>query len=212
MPAAGSRDEGREPSKGNAMTELLERETVEPAAPPRAGYAGRLVAGVVLVVAGLLWLFSDALDLEVGWDRWWPALIVVPGLLILALGLSATGSGREGALVTGAQIAALGGLLAYQNTTGAWATWAYAWALIWPGSIGLAVALTGVLAGDRAKVAAGMRAAMVGFVLFAVGFAFFEGVLDISGFALGRAGDFILPAAVILAGVWLLVTKSRKAD
>lgn len=193
------------------MTELLERETVEPAAAPRAGYAGRLTAGVTLVTAGLVWLAADVFDVGIRWDRWWPAFVVVPGLLVMALGLSARGGARQASLVVGAQVAAVGLLLTYQNATGAWPTWAYAWALIWPGSIGLALALTGTLDGDRAKVASGMRTATVGLAIFAVGFAFFEGVLDISRFALGRVGDVLIPALVILAGAWLLLSRGRKA-
>lgn len=201
-----------DPSERMRMTELLEHKTATAPEPPRTGYGGRLLAGLILVAAGLLWLAGDVFDLDLRPDRWWPAFIVVPGLLVMALGFSARGKAREGALVVGAQVAALGLLLAYQNAFDAWATWAYAWALIWPGSIGPAVALAGWLNRDRAKVAGGLRTAMVGLAIFAIGFAFFEGVLDISGFALGRVGDVLIPAAVILAGVWLLVTGGRRQE
>jgi len=95
----------------------------------------------------------------------------------------------------------VGLLLFYQNPTGHWQSWAYAWALVAPTSIGLAQIVYGTFKGRAELVKTGLRVATVGGIMFLIGFFFFELVLGISGFGLGGLGWAVL---LIGAGVLLL--------
>src|SRR5690242_11251948 len=85
---------------------------------------GGVVLGLILIALGGLFLLDRVLDIDIG-RYGWPLFIIVPGVLILAWGVSMPG--REGlGLAIGGGIATIVGLiLAVQNATGLWATWAY---------------------------------------------------------------------------------------
>lgn len=171
-------------------------------------HAGRLAFGIVLVALGILWLVAEYTDLDVA--TWWPLFVMAPGVVFLGAALASNGGRRTGLLVTSFQFLGLGALLWFQVTTELWATWAYAWALLWPGSIGLAVWLGGRLADDPDTAAGGRRTAIVGAVMFLVGFVFFEGIVGVSGGPIADVGDYVLPIAVILLGGFVLVPALRR--
>lgn len=54
----------------------------------------------------------------------------------------------RGLAVAGGIVTMTGTILLIQNTTGLWASWAYAWALIFPTSIGLGLLVYGLLRGQ----------------------------------------------------------------
>ena len=167
----------------------------------------RIVVGGAIIVLGLLLLLGRVIDLDLG--TLWPLFVIIPGVVILVSGLAAApGGAGTAATVTGSQLTGLGLLLLFQNLTGLWQTWAYAWALVWPMSIGLGLTARGGLSGDDKTARDGAKTAMVGFLLFAAGFAFFEGILNISGSSLGVVGDYALPAVLIAVG--LVVIFRRK--
>ena len=167
----------------------------------------RIVVGGIIIVAGLLLLLGRLIDLDLG--VLWPLFVLIPGVVFLVSGLAAAPGGPgTAATVTGSQMTGLGLLLLFQNITGLWQTWAYAWALVWPTSIGLGLAARGTLSAEESTARSGLKTALVGFIMFVVGFAFFEGILNISGSSLGWFGDLALPA--LLIGTGLIVMFRRR--
>src|SRR5262245_48093808 len=173
-----------------------------PPGPPSAN-RGPMIFGVILILLGLLFLAEQVLDINLG-RYGWPLFILVPGVLLFLAALAA--APREGAgLASAAGIVTMVGLvLAVQNVTDAWATWAYAWALVAPGGVGLGLALYGLIRRMPDLVSAGLRSLGAGLGLF-VGFGlFFEGVIGLSGDPFLVGSDY-LPIALIATGLAFLV-------
>ncbi len=167
--------------------------------PSRAGPPGLAIGGA-LVVVGTLLLAGQLLDIGLS-DIGWPLWIVGLGVVLLAVGLVVAADG--GFVVGGTVVTTLGLLLAYQDRTGHWESWAYAWALVGPAASGLGMALWGMRRGNGSDIRNGTWGLLGGLGVFAVGFLFFEGVIGISG----QPFDFpewLLPAAVIAIGAVLL--------
>jgi hypothetical protein len=160
-----------------------------------------LVWGLILIIAGLFFLFGQFVPDVIG-QYGWPFAVLAAGLVFLVVGV--TFKGVHGLVVPGTMITVVAMILAVQNTFDAWATWAYAWALVVPGSAGLGAALLGALNHDHRQVDDGIRGAFVGLALFALFGMFFEGVLHISGFNFGVAADVAFPLVLVAAGVILL--------
>jgi hypothetical protein len=173
---------------------------------------GRLAAGVALVLIGALFLGAQVVDLDVG-DQGWPFVIIVPGVAMLVLGLLLTGPGGLGLAIVGGITTMTGLVLFYQNVTDQWATWAYAWALVAPGGVGLGMLLAGLAHGDRTVASDGARTALVGVGLFAGFGLFFEGVIGLSG-DFGFFGQPLVPGALVVVGVliiaWTLLGRERR--
>ena len=163
---------------------------------------GGLIFGGILIVLGVLFLAERAFGVQFG-RFGWPLLVIVPGVLLLAASLAAGGREGSGLAVAGAITTVVGLVLAFQNATGLWATWAYAWALVGPAATGLGLIFYGVLKGQRDLVTNGIRSLGSGLALFAAFGLFFEGVIGLSGepFLLGSE---LLPIALIGLGVVLL--------
>ena len=179
---------------------------------PRRAADGGLWLGVLLVALGMI--FLAAIFVPQGFvtglsQLGWPLLIVIPGVTLLVLGL--TGSGVQGLCIPGTMLTILGLVLAVQNTFDLYPTWAYAWALIAPGGVGLGMWLQGTVAASPGLRANGLRLMATGALLF-LGFgAFFEGLLHISGRDFGVVGQAFLPVVLILFGVLLLVRRALQA-
>jgi hypothetical protein len=149
---------------------------------PRGGDRGALSLGVVLIAFGAVFLASEQLNLDLG-RYGWPMFVIVPGLVMLALGLVIPNEAGLGLAIPGAIVTTVGLILLFQDTTGAYASWSYAWALVAPGSVGVALVAYGILHRKGDLIDAGLRTLAVGIGLF-VGFGlFFENVigLDPSG-------------------------------
>ena len=107
--------------------------------------------------------------------------MLVPGIVLFAGGLSMGGKPGLALAVPGGIVSMVGVVLTFQSATGLWATWAYAWALVAPGGVGLAFVLYGLLTGQRDIARGGVPLLLTGLGLF-IGFGlFFEGVLHLSG-------------------------------
>lgn len=157
-----------------------------------------IVGGFILILVGMFFLLLEAfpdLAVLIALDRHWPLLIVaVGGFFMLAALLSASAL-----LIPGAVIAGIGAILYYQNLSGNWASWAFAWTLI-PGFVGLGILLQGLLhRGGRGAARAGGRLVLISLALFVLFGAFFDG--------LGGMGQF-WPLLLIGAGL-LLMWRSR---
>ena len=156
--------------------------------------------GAALVVVGLLLFAGQVAGFGID-DLGWPLIVIGVGIVILVLALFVT---NEQGMVIGGTIATTVGLvLLYQNETGRWESWAYAWALVGPAASGLGLALWGVRTGNGGDVRNGTWGLLGGIGIFIVGFLFFEGVIGISGEPFPLP-EWLLPAVVIAIGVVLL--------
>jgi hypothetical protein len=122
------------------------------------------------------------------------------------LGLAIPGEAGLGLAIPGGIVATVGLILALQNSTDTYASWAYAWALVAPGSVGVSLFLYGLLHRRLDLVDAGLRTGAVGLGLF-VGFGlFFENMIGIdntgSTTAMRQAMPFL---AVALGAIIVLI-------
>jgi hypothetical protein len=171
---------------------------VEPSAP--SGGPPAAAIGAVLIVIGAVLLAGQLLDVGLG-DLGWPFIVIGVGVAILVIGLVVVN--QSGMVVGGTVVTTVGLVLLYQDQTGRWESWAYAWALVGPAASGLGLALWGIRSGDADDVRNGTWGLLGGLAIFAVGFLFFEGVIGISGEPLPLP-EWLLPAFVIVIGLVLL--------
>lgn len=158
------------------------------------------------MVAGALFLAGEFIQVDVG-AYGWPFFVIIPGLILLGLGTTVRGG--SGLAIPGGIVTMTGLVLLFQNATGLWASWAYAWALVAPGGVGLGLFVQGIATANARVRAAGVRVMTVGVALFLAGFAFFEGALHIDGADFGLVGKVALPALLVAAGLWLLIRNLR---
>jgi hypothetical protein len=164
-----------------------------------------LILGGGLVAFGGLLLVGRIFHIRIV-SLIWPLFILGPGVLAYLLTLSLESPADEIVCIPASITTMLGLLLLYQNLTSHWESWAYAWALVAPTSIGLGYMFFGVLRKRPDKVHIGRGLTMVGAAIFLVGFIFFELLLNISGFGLGR---WAWPVVLLLLGVFLVVRTLR---
>ena len=162
-----------------------------------------ITIGVLLILIGGWFLAVEFFEPLKDWANAfadWPMWIVAAGLLFL---IAALVGGVPGLAVPAAIISGIGGILYYQNATGEWATWAYAWALI-PGFVSIGVTIQYLLNGNfRQALREGGGGILASLFLFSIFGAFFYPIVGGPEF-LGRLGDF-WPVLLILAGLWILI-------
>jgi len=165
-----------------------------------------MIIGAALIVMGVLFLLGELFKFQIaGW--FWPLFVLVPGLMLLVWSVGQPGANGEGVSSVAGAICMTGLLLFFQNITGFWSTWAYAWALVAPAGLGVGLWIYGWRNRLPDKVRDGQRMILVGLIIFLAGFIFFEGLLGISGFNLG---GYIGPLMLIGLGVLLLWNAFRK--
>lgn len=170
--------------------------------------AASVVMGIVLVGLGLLFIVAQFLRISL-WAFGWPFFVIVPGLMFF-VGMVASGKGKTGGLaIPGSIITTVGLILLYQNVFGAWATWAYVWALIFPTAVGLGVLLEGLWDGKPHNVRQGHQMMLVGLIIFVVAAVFFEVIIGISGDGLG---SYFWSLALIAIGAYLLLRRGVLAS
>lgn len=162
------------------------------------------VLGILLVLIGALLLLGQIVNVDVG-HYGWPLFIIVPGLLLVFVALTSAGVVGEGLAIAGSCVTTSGLILLYQNATDHFESWAYAWALIFPGAVGIGMILYGLTARRPGNVRVGTRLLGTGVVLFLLGAAFFEGVIGIGGYRFDRNTGLALGAVIITVGVVILV-------
>ena len=161
------------------------------------------VVGIVLLAVGIgaLALRQLGVDLvEAAGRNGWPLLVIVPGLVLIAAAAVPSAPNGIGLAIGGSIVTTVGGLLLYQQTTGHWESWSYAWALL-PAAAGVAMLIYGTATRGRSIASAGVRLAALGSALFVAGFWFFETVFDT-----GRAPVDLAtwwPVIPVVAGVIL---------
>lgn len=160
-------------------------------------------AGLGLIGLGVVLLLAQIFRINI-WNILWPFFIIVPGLLFF---VAMVAVGRTGGplAVPGAIVTMVGVVLLYQAVTAHWASWAYAWALVFPTSVGIGIAIAGLWGGDPKAVRAGATTALVGLAIFLVFGLFFELLLNISGLRSGFVGRVVLPLMLVGAGALVLI-------
>jgi len=169
-----------------------------------------LAVGLVLVLAGAALFLGQLLNIGFE-DIGWPIFVIAAGIAIGIIGLVVVN--EQGMVFGGAITTTVGFVLLYQNSTGRWESWAYAWALVGPAASGLGLALWGIRNGSGTDIRNGAWGLLGGLGIFVIGFLFFEGVIGIGGERLALP-EWLLPVAVIGIGVVILgraVLERRRA-
>lgn len=125
-----------------------------------------MIAGSLLILLGA-WLL--AVQLVPGLRAWidvevtWPLFIVGAGVVLLVIAVL---TGIAGLAVPACIVGGIGVVMYWQDATGNWESWSYAWALI-PGFVGLGVIVSGLLGGKiRQSVSGGGWLILISLVLF----------------------------------------------
>lgn len=150
-----------------------------------------LAAGVLLILLGA-WFLAMQLVPGMGTLFSWPWIIIAVGAVLLLIGLA---SGAPAMAIPACIVGGIGGLLYWQNVTGNWESWAYAWTLI-PGFVGLGIILAGLLGDDHGEIQGGAWLVAISLVLFLAFGSFFG--------ALGLIGPY-WPVLLILLGLMMLL-------
>jgi hypothetical protein len=167
--------------------------------------------GALLVALGLLLLAQQLFGFN--WSGAWPFYIIAVGLVFF-VGVVVGGSAAGPLAIPGAVITTVGLILLYQRTFDRYETWAYAWTLlVAAGGVGLLIDAAWRNQPERAQL--GRVVTGVGVALFVVGFVFFEGALNFSGWTDqlpsglgGRLAGALGALALIALGVFVLLRRS----
>lgn len=162
------------------------------------------VLGGLFVLIGAILLAGQFVHVDLG-HYGWPFFVIAPGILILFVALTARGAVSEGLAILGSIITVSGLILLFQAATDHFESWAYAWALVVPGAIGLGMILYGLAARRPGNVRSGTRLVGIALVLFLLGAAFFEGVIGIGGYQLNHSAGVVLGVLIIALGAGMLV-------
>ena len=134
-----------------------------------ANRRGGLVGGLLLILLGGAFLaaqFIPGLRYWFSAENSWPLMVIGIGVLLVVLAIALR---TPPLAVPGCIVAGIGCMLYYQNATGNWGSWAFAWTLI-PGFVGLGVIVSGLLEGQPIRsLATGMwmiLISLLAFVLF----------------------------------------------
>lgn len=177
-----------------------------PPSPMRRSGSG-IALGVVLVVVGLFYLVVQLFAVDLS-SFGWPLFIIIPGVTLLIVGFVSLGTG---AAIPGGILTMVGLVLAYQNSTGYWTSWAYAWALVAPGGVGLGLFLQGLRERNSSLIKQGRSLMFIAALIFMVGFVFFESILNVSGINDVPVVRAALPALFIVIGILLLARSIQNA-
>src|SRR5713226_6355862 len=110
---------------------------------PRRPRRQSVVLGGLFVLIGAILLVGQFVRIDIG-HYGWPFFVIAPGIVILFVALTARGAVSEGLAILGSIITVTGLILLYQNATDHFESWAYAWALVFPGATGIGMILYGL--------------------------------------------------------------------
>lgn len=166
---------------------------------------GRPVMAMGLIGLGALVLLGQIAGFGGMLSNLWPLFVAVPGLVFLYFAYTGD-KNVSGLAVPGTVITGTGLILFYQNITGHWESWAYAWTL-YPLFVGIALNFMASRTGDKGQYQASQLLTRIGAVGFIVGAVFFELMIFGNG---GIFGNLALPIILIgIGGFMLLGNKKR---
>jgi len=152
--------------------------------------------GVLVILLGLFLLawqvMPDRFSALFGEWLSWPMIIIGVGLFfILAAALSGVGP----LTIPGCIVGGIGFILAWQNATGNWESWAYIWPLI-PGFVGLGLFLSSLFDPEsRALRSVGLSMMMIAALVLIAFWTFFDYNLN---------AGIIWPVVLIILGLYML--------
>ncbi|MEJ2606744.1 MAG: hypothetical protein P8Z41_08720, partial [Anaerolineales bacterium] len=151
--------------------------------------------GAVLIGLGAILLLGEIFNVRLGFFLW-PFFIIVPGLAFFYF-MAQGGKNAAPLAIPGSIITTTGLLLLYQSITNHWESWAYAWALIFPTSVGIGLYISGLRGKNEGMRRTGQGFIRVGLILLILGGLFYEMIFHISG---ARTHRVVWPAILIVAG------------
>jgi hypothetical protein len=160
---------------------------------------GRGIAAISLIGFGLLFLLAQIFNFSL-FGMLWPFFIIGPGAAFLYFANKGD-KGQAGLAVPGSIITGTGLILMYQNLTGHWESWAYAW-LLYPVFLGLALQFMGQRANEENTYNVGRGFVRWGGGAFVAGAALFELMIFGGG---GLLGGLALPLVLIALGAFMLM-------
>lgn len=172
---------------------------------------GSFTLGFLLILLGA-WFLAVQFIPEIGdWMEQiadWPVWVIGPGLIFILAGLI---SGVFELMIPGSIISGIGLILYYQNATGDYQSWSYAWALIIV-FVGIGVFLANLFKGKVGKAfEEGGSPIMTGLILFLIFGSIFRATFGQSPLL----GDY-WPVLLMAVGLWLLIRpffrRRRKAE
>ncbi len=166
-----------------------------------------VLLGLVLVALGIVVLLARLVPIDLA-SVGWPFFVIIPGAVLLVLALLGRGGTSLGLTLLGSIVTMTGLLLLYQNATGHYESWAYAWALVAPTGLGIGLILHGWRAGRQDLMRSGSLTAGSGIVLFLLGGIFFEVVIGISGREFDPLFRVLFPLLLIGLGLLLLAANA----
>jgi hypothetical protein len=168
----------------------------------RSGTIATLV-GLLLIVLGVLFLIGRLISADV--ERLvWPFFVIAPGVLVFFFALARENQAGERLAMVGSAVTMVGTILLFQNTVDYFQSWAYAWALVFPTSLGVGQIIYGSMKNRADMSATGRRRAVVGIIIFVALAVFFEFVIGFGGRGIGL-GPLGWPVVLIVLGVVLVV-------
>ena len=154
---------------------------------------GNITGGLILILVGAWFLAVQFVPQLGDWaEGSWPLTIIGIGAIFLLVSIL---NNIPGLSIPAFIIGGIGGLLYYQNVTGDWDSWAYAWAFI-PGFVGLGLLFFSIQTKDKGSMKAG-------FILLFLSTIFFV----VFGSFLGAPEEIIQywPLLLIVAGLWSMI-------
>jgi hypothetical protein len=161
---------------------------------------GSFTFGFLLILLGG-WFLAVQFVPEIGdWMEKvadWPFWVIGPGLIFILAGLI---SGVVDLMIPGSIISGIGLILYYQNVTGDWQSWSYAWALIIC-FVGIGIFLANLFKGDlRTAISEGGQPFMTGAIMFLI----FGSIFRVAFGQSPLLGDY-WPVLLMVVGLWLLI-------
>jgi len=149
--------------------------------------------GFILILLGGLMLARELFP-QINMIFDWPWLVVGVGLVFL---LFAFFTRTGGLAIPGTIVSGIGAILYYQNLTGNWGTWSFAWTLI-PGFVGIGIGLATLISPNEDQ--GGWTASFFMIALSAIMFIIFGG----SKF-FGLDLQYLWPIIIIVFGIFILI-------
>ncbi len=180
------------------------KEPVQKPVEKQSASHGPLVMGAALLLLGVVLLVGELLHFSFG-SVMWTFIFIIPGAVLFLSAISSQDSHAEGLAILGSMMMALGVIFLVQILFNMWASWAYAWALLAPTSIGIAQVVFGKQHDRKGLVKNGKRLIDVGLTMFFFFFVFFEILLNISRKNLVPDILPAFPTALIVLGIFVIL-------
>ncbi|MBN1429005.1 MAG: hypothetical protein JXB07_11515 [Anaerolineae bacterium] len=163
------------------------------------------IIGLMLIGFGGLFLLGQVLHVGT-LQLMLPFFFILPGILFF-VGMIMGGKTAGPLAIPGSIVMAAGLILLFQGFARYYQSWAYAWALVFPASVGVGFMLHGKYSDESRLVQTGRRWLTVGLAIFLGAGAFFE-LLIFSN----SAGRVVLPVLMIGLGAYLLLRRGSKSS